>query len=428
MRTLIKDLTIGKKQQIAGFVETVRDQKNIAFIILRDISGAIQLTVKKAEGSALTKAIEGLSPHFVIKAEGELKENPAVKLGGVEFMPANIEVLSVAETPPIDEKSSIDQRLDYRWIDLRAPEKSIIFKAQTVLVDAMRRYLIDMGFTEMHSPKIISEPSESGADLFVVDYFGEKAYLAQSPQFYKQMGIASGLEKYFELAPVFRAEKSFTNKHATEFTGFDVEFAYIDSFHDVMKLEEKMLVEGIKAVSQKYGKEIKELLGIELNVPKTPFECITLGDATKILKKRGCDIEQGDDLNTEAEKMLGEYMKEQGHDFYFVTDYPADIRAFYHMRDPKDPKKALGYDLYYKGMEITTGAQREHRYDILTKQALGAGLSQQKIQFYLDFFRYGCPPHGGFGLGVDRITLLLLGIPTIKEAQYIFRGPTRLKP
>ncbi|MDR0850024.1 MAG: aspartate--tRNA(Asn) ligase [Christensenellaceae bacterium] len=428
MRTLIKELKAGSKQQIAGFVEKVRDQKNIAFIILRDISSAIQVTVLKKEGDALTKSIEGLTPYSVIKVEGELKQNPAVKLGGVEFMPSEIEVLSAAETPPIDEKSSIDQRLDYRWIDLRAPEKALIFKAQTVLVDGMRRYLLDNGFVEMHSPKIISEPSESGSDLFTVDYFGEKAYLAQSPQFYKQMGIASGFERYFEIAPVFRAEKSFTNKHATEFTGFDVEFAYIDSYNDIMKLEEEMLVAGIKAVSEKYGTEIKELLNIEIEVPKLPFKRITLSEAARILREQGQDIEDGDDLSTETERALGEYMKAQGHEFYFVTDYPADIRAFYHMKDPKDQSKALGYDLYFKGMEITTGAQREHRYEQLKTQAISRGLTQEKIQFYLDFFRYGCPPHGGFGIGVERITMLLLGVPTIKEMQYIFRGPTRIKP
>lgn len=428
MRTLIKDLKIGETQQIAGFVEKVRDQKSIAFIILRDISSVVQVTVLKKEGDELTKQIEGLSPHSVLKVEGLLKENPSVKLGGVEFMPSKIEILSVAETPPIDEKSSIDQRLDYRWIDLRSPEKALMFKAQSTFVDAMRGYLLNKGFIEMHSPKIISEPSESGSDLFTVDYFGEKAYLAQSPQFYKQMGIASGFEKYFEMAPVFRAEKSFTNKHATEFTSFDVEFAYIDSFHDVMALEEEMITTAIKALNEKYAAEIKDVLGTEIAVPKLPFKKITLSEAVKILKDRGEDIEEGDDLSTETERALGEYMASQGHDFYFVTDYPADIRAFYHMRDPSDPKKALGYDLYFKGMEITTGAQREHRYEQLKNQALAHGLTQEKIQFYLDFFRYGCPPHGGFAIGVERITMLLLGIPTIKEMQYIFRSPIRIKP
>jgi aspartyl-tRNA synthetase len=292
----------------------------------------------------------------------------------------------------------------------------------------MREFLIDNHFVEIHSPKLIGTASESGADVFELKYFDRKAYLAQSPQFYKQMAMASGFERIFETGPVFRAEKSFSNKHATEFTGFDLEISYIDSFYDVMQLEAELLTFTLKAVKEKFGEQIKELTGLEVIVPTLPFPVMKLKDVYQELKDRyGLEVseEEKGDLTTEAERLCARLaMDKFNSEFLFVTDYDAAHRAFYHMRDEKGVPQ--GYDLIWRGCEITTGAQREHRYDVLRRQADEKGLSED-VKFYMEFFRYGCPPHGGFGIGLDRLTMLMLGL-TIKEAMFVFRGPNRLNP
>ena len=303
-----------------------------------------------------------------------------------------------------------------------------MFQIQTTMVNAMRQYLLDNNFIEIHTPKLIGAASESGADVFEVKYFDRNAYLAQSPQFYKQMAMAAGLERIFEVGPVFRAEKSYTNRHTTEFTGFDLEFSYIVSYQDVMDLEANLLIYMLKKVEEKYGNQIKEIFGTEVIVPAFPFPTITLHDLYDELEKNyGYKVDESEkgDLTTEAEQLSYKWSMEQyGHEFLFVTGFDAQKRAFYHMRDENGVP--LGYDLIWRGVEITTGAQREHRYDILKKQAAEKGL-EEDVKFYLEFFKYGCPPHGGFGLGVDRLTMLLLNLG-IKDAMYIFRGPNRLNP
>ncbi|MBR5717609.1 MAG: aspartate--tRNA(Asn) ligase, partial [Clostridia bacterium] len=360
-------------------------------------------------------------------AYGKVVENPSVKMGGRELVVEKLVVESVAEAMPMMADSSIDARLDYRWIDLRTEKNKLMIQAQTEMVKSFREFLLERRFVEIHTPKIIGAASESGADVFELTYFDRKAYLAQSPQFYKQMAMASGLERIFEVGPVFRAEKSFTSRHATEFTGFDLEFSYIDSYEDVMKIEEEMLTYALKNISEKYGEDIERLYGLKTVVPTLPFPRIKLHDLYDELEKRyGYTVpeEEKIDLSTDAEKLSYKYsMEVYGHEFLFVTDFPKDKRAFYHMRKDGVPQ---GYDLIWRGTEITTGAQREHRYEILKQQADEKGLGED-VKFYMEFFRYGCPPHGGFGLGVDRMTMLLLDIG-IKEAEFIFRSPIRLNP
>lgn len=264
--------------------------------------------------------------------------------------------------------------------------------------------------------------------MFELKYFDRKAYLSQSPQFYKQMAMAAGFDRIFEVGPVFRAEKSFTNKHATEFTGFDLEMSYIDSFRDVMQMEAELLQDALMHVKEKYGEQIKELYGLETVVPSLPFPEMKLQDVYKELEERygyTVDDSEKNDLTTEAEHLCAKLsMDKFGHEFLFVTDYGPEKRAFYHMRDENG--MPLGYDLIWRGTEITTGAQREHRYPQLRAQADEKGLGED-VKFYMDFFRYGCPPHGGFGLGVDRLTMLLLGL-SIKDVMFLFRGPNRIAP
>lgn len=423
----IADIREGQVE-IQGWIENLRDKKNMQFVVIRDLSGKIQVTVVKSEKPEVSDVFSHATLESTVKVIGQAVKNEYVKLGGIEIIPDSVEITSRAEALPIGPESFIDQRLDYRWIDLRQPKNQLIFQVQTVMASALREFLEERHFIEIHTPKLIPTASESGSEVFEVKYFDRKAYLAQSPQFYKQMAMASGFERIFECGPVFRAEKSHTKKHATEFTGFDLEFSFINSFEDVMKLEEEMLAHMLKRIKERYDEQIKETFGIDVIVPTLPFPRMKLADVYSELEKRyGFKVDESEkgDLTTEAERLCENLAKEMfGHEFLFITDYSAEKRAFYHMRKDGIPQ---GYDLIWKGVEITTGAQREHRYEILKAQAKEKGLDKD-VEFYLEFFKYGVPPHGGFGLGLDRMIMVLLGVPTIKEAEFIFRGPDRLNP
>ena len=428
-RTYIKDVTPGVCR-VQGFVENFRNKRTMAFIVVRDITGKLQITIEKEKHPEFTEMLDKLTIHSVVTFEGEVVASEYVKMGGKEMYPTFMRVESIADALPIKDDSDIDVRMDYRWIDLRREKNQLMYAMQTTLTNAMREFLVERNFIEIHTPKLIAAASESGSDVFEVKYFDGLAYLAQSPQFYKQMAMASGLERIFETGPVFRAEKSYTNKHATEFTGFDLEFSYIDSFVDVMKMEEELLTYALAQVKEKHGDKIVELYGpeYEVIVPSLPFPRMKLADVYAELEARyGYTLpdELKGDLTTEAERMTKQLCRDMfGHEFLFITDYDAKERAFYHMRDEQGVPQ--GYDLIWRGVEITTGAQREHRYDILKAQAEEKGLAED-VKFYLEFFKYGCPPHGGFGLGIDRLTMLFLGL-SIKEAEFLFRGPNRLTP
>lgn len=433
--------------QVSGWVETVRDQKKVQFVILRDETGAAQLVnpatreidpeltgdaVAEAEAKlALTEQIGALNAGTFITVIGELKHDERVKLGGLEVKIASLTVVTEAHPePPIAADSSIDKRLDWRFLDLRRPEQNLTLRAQTTLEHAFRTYWIDNDFIEIHTPKLMASASESRAELFEVEYFETKAYLAQSPQFFKQMAQPAGLGKVFEIGPAFRADPSFTSRHATEFTSIDAEISWVDSHEDVMRMQEELLHAGLQAVADKYGDQIKERFGVEVVVPSLPFPRIPLAEAHEILKANGYTVPREDgDLDPEGERRLSAYVKETyGHEFVFVTDYAWNIRPFYHMRNEADPSITNSYDLLWKGVEITTGAQREHRIDVLEVQAREKGLDPEELGFYLDFFRHGVPPHGGFGMGLNRLIMLLLDQPSIREVTYLFRGPNRLLP
>lgn len=433
----MKDLELyfDKEITLSGFAEKIRNLQWVQFIVLRNKTDRLQITIEKSDenNKEMIEIVDKLTCESTIKVTGILKKNEKVKMGGMELIPSKIEVTSISEAElPISitnkDASLIDTRMDNRFLDLRNDINGNIFRIQSEFVRGMRQYLYDNDFTEIHTPKIIGAASESGSDVFELSYFDTKAYLAQSPQFYKQMAMAAGFGKVFEVAPCFRAEKSYTNRHATEFTSFDVEFSYINSYEDVMDLEEDLIISGLTSVKEKYGNLIKEMYGVDVVVPTKPFPRIKLQDLYKKLQKKyNYQIPDHDvgDMNAETEKLTSRYaMEEFGHEFIFVTDFSKTKRAFYHMRKNDIPQ---GYDLIWKGTEITTGAQREHRYDILCKQADEKGLGKD-VEFYKDFFKYGCPPHGGFALGVDRLTMLLLGLPSLKETMFLFRGPNRLNP
>lgn len=443
-RTLVQQLQSREDGpvSVSGWVETVRDQKKVQFVILRDETGAVQLvnpaTRPAEDGSeqdaaalALTDLISNLSTGTFLTATGDLKHDERVKLGGVEIKIGGLEIAAAAlpETP-IAADSGLDKRMDWRFIDLRQRRNNLVFRIQTTLEHAMRSYWVDRDYIEVHSPKLMASPSESNAELFEVPYFEDKtAYLAQSPQFFKQMAQVAGFGKIFEIAPAFRADPSFTSRHATEFTSIDAEISWIDSHEDVARMQEELLQTAIRAVADKHGDEIKALFDIDVVVPELPFPRIPLAEAREIVAARGYEIPRTDgDLDPEGERQIAAHVQETyGHQFVFITDYHPEIRAFYHMRD-EETGLTKSYDLLFNGVEITTGAQREHRVDVLIEQAKEKGLDPEHLDFYLDFFRFGAPPHGGFGMGLARVLMLLLGQDSIREVTYLFRGPTRLAP
>ena len=428
IRTLINNLNENVESKISGWAKKIRNTKYMYFIILQDRSGEIQVSIEKDGNDELTSKLDGILSDSILEFTGKMVLSEYVKQGGKEFIPNSINVISKADASPLEEGANIDTRLNYRWIDLRSNKNNLMMKVQSKLVESFREYLYKNDFTEIHTPKLLGAASESGSEVFEVKYFDTKAYLAQSPQFYKQMALASGLERVFEVGPCFRAENSNTNRHATEFTSFDIEFAYIDSFEDVMSLEEDLIIKALTDIKDKYGDNIKEIFGEDVLVPTKPFPKIKLKDLYNELHERyNYEIPTEDigDMNAETEKLTYKYAKEVfGSEFIFVTDFSKTKRAFYHMRKNDIPQ---GYDLIWKGCEITTGAQREHRFEELKKQCDEKGLTKD-VEFYLQFFKYGCPSHGGFAIGIDRFIMLLLNIQSVKEEMFLFRGPNRLTP
>ena len=437
-RTFIGSLRqhIGESVRMQGWLQTLRDQKKMQFLILRDPTGLVQVAFWKEGNPDLAAKISPLTAETALTITGKVIDNPIVKLGGLEVQLETLEVNALAEAqlpfdPFAETLPMIDFRMDWRYLDLRRPENLLIFKVQTTAEAALREYWIRNNFIEIHTPKIMGAPSESGAELFTLEYFDRKAYLAQSPQFYKQMAMAAGFERVFEIGPVFRADPSFTSRHMTEFTGVDMEMSWVESHEDVMAFEERLLQFTYQKVKETHGDEIKRLLGVDLVVPTVPFPRITMTRALEILKQAAylLPADRKGDIDPGGERALAKFVKDNyDHDFVYVTDWPVTVRPFYHMRYADNPTVTKSFDLIANGLEITTGAQREHRIDVLSNQAIEKGLHLEPIQYYLDFFRYGCPPHGGFGLGLARLTMVMLGLQNIRDSVFLFRGPNRINP
>jgi nondiscriminating aspartyl-tRNA synthetase len=433
-RTLIGQLRekVGERATIRGWVSTVRDQKRMQFLIARDETGLAQAVVDKQDPpSELNEQISALTAESAITVTGTVIADERVKLGGIELRIESLHVDSLAEPElPIAADSSMDKRIDWRYLDLRRPERRLIFEVQTTVEHAMREFWRQQGFIELHSPKLMGSASESGAELFKVEYFDRTAYLAQSPQFYKQMAMAAGFGRVFEVGPVFRANPSFTSRHDTEFTSVDVEISWIDSHEDVMAFEEAWLAHALEVVAKEHRELVEETFGSQVVVPSLPFPRITLAEAKEMLREQGVPGVGGQlDLDPAGERALSALVKERyGHEFAFVTDYPTAVRPFYHMRHAADPGLTKSFDLLWRGIELTTGAQREHRYEQLVAQAREKGVETESIQYYLDFFRFGCPPHGGFGFGLTRLLMRLLGQDNVREVTFLYRGPHRLMP
>ena len=412
---------------IQGFVQALRVQSKIVFIVVRNLKGLTQLVVMA--DSPVFEIAKNLSLESVIRATGEMKDAPQAP-GGSEMHPDKIEVLSAAapELPiPIvtkgsDEETEAPIRFDYRWLDLRKPEKAKIFQVWTEFEKGWRQYWDENNYIQLYAPNFLQTQSESGAEVFTVDYFDRKAYLPQSPQFYKQMAQAAGLEKVFMIGPVFRAEPSFTTRHLTEFTGWDFELSYIHDHNDIMDEEEGMVVAGFKRLKEKFP-------DLNITVPTRPFPRMTMLEVKKVLASLGVASPEEHDISPEEERAISEYvLKEQGHEFVFITEYHKSKSAFYHMRLEEGSDRSRRADLLYRGLEVTTLAQREHRVEILEKQALEKDMNLESLKDYINFFRYGCPPHGGAGIGPARFIMKILDLPNVREATYLPRDVKRLNP
>jgi nondiscriminating aspartyl-tRNA synthetase len=433
-RTLIADLheRVGQQVTVRGWVQAIRDQKRMQFVIVRDETGLAQVIVgKEEEPNELNEAVSALTAESAVTVTGTVVADERVKLGGLELRLEELRVDSLAEPElPIAADSALDKRMDWRYLDLRRPERRLIFEVQSTAEHAMREYWRTDGFIELHSPKLMGSASESGAELFKVEYFERQAYLAQSPQFYKQMAMAAGFGRVFEVGPVFRANPSFTSRHDTEFTSVDVEIAWIDSHEDVMSFEERWLAHVLAAVKSEHGETIEATFETELVVPSLPFPRVSLEHAKELLREHGHEAPgAAHDLDPPSERALSAIVKElHGHEFAFVTDYPTTVRPFYHMRHVDQPTLTKSFDLLWRGIELTTGAQREHRYEQLLAQARDKGVDVGPIQYYLDFFRFGAPPHGGFGFGLTRLLMQMLGQENVREVTFLYRGPHRLEP
>lgn len=421
---------IGEEVVITGFAAAIRKQKAVQFIILRDGMDSVQVTHPVRNDAQIAESINALTPESVIAVKGRVVADDRIKLRGIEVVVEELEVLSPAQDIPISPDSGLDVRLDWRFVDLRSAKGQLTMRVQTLVEATFREYCINQGMVEINSPKLMASPSESRSELFRVDYFDRSAYLAQSPQFFKQMGVAAGLPGVFETGPVFRANPSYTSRHDTEFTSLDVEVPWVTSHHDVMDFEEGLLNKILRVVADRFGTRIQEQFGVEVKIPQKPFARIPHAEALAIIREQGYEIQRTDgDLDPEAERILGRVMAETtGSEFVFVTEYPSTLRPFYHMRVADDPNLTKSYDLLWKGLEITTGAQREHRPSVLEKQILEKGHTLQELEHYTNFFKYGCPPHGGFGLGLTRLLMVMLGVANVREVTYLYRGPNRLTP
>lgn len=431
-RKYIEDVKLGESVLLKGWIYEIRDLAKLKFLLLRDSSGIVQCIVKDGN---LVKKISELTLESVVEITGKVnkaKVKAELARHDIEVEVSDLKVLNKAEKLPIhvNEKTittTLPKRLDYRSLDLRKPKIRAIFKIQSALVEGMQNYLDKQGFIQVFTPCLIGVASESGSEVFEVNYFNKKAFLRQDPQLHRQLTILGGIEKLYDIGPSWRAEKSHTVKHICEHRTCAVELAFIKSEQDTMRVEEQLVVSAIKNVLDKCKNEL-DLLGIKLKVPKTPFPELRFPEIYDILKKKGKDI-YGEDLDAEAEKILWEYVKTKYNaEFYFFNRFPHKIKSFYVMEEDKNPEWAKSVDLNFRGMEMSSGGQREHRYEKIIKNIKERGMSLKSVEWFTKFFKYGAPPHGGFAIGIERLTQVLLGLQNIREATLFPRDTERLSP
>jgi len=435
-RTYAKDLKekVGEEITICGWVDARRDHGKLVFADIRDMSGKVQAVILPTRTEAHTIA-QTLRSEWVVQVSGKVNNRPEKMVnlkepnGSMEFEVYDIKILSAAKELPFElgTEINIDTYLDYLPLTLRTEKNKAIFKVQSVITKSFRDFYSAQGFTEFQAPKLIGDDAEGGANSFTLEYFNEhKAHLAQSPQLYKQIMVGV-FERVFAVGNVYRAEKHSTTRHINEYTSLDVEMGFIEDHRDVMNIENDFLKYLAEQLQKDCAKEF-ELVGGEMPTVPDKIPSMTLREAQKLIKKEtGKDCASEPDLDPEHERWLCSYSKEKfDSDFIFITHFPTTKRPFYTYRDEKDPTYTKGFDLLFRGVEITTGAQRIHDYDSLVASIKEKKLDPEKFSFYLQAFKYGLPPHGGFGLGLERLTQKLLGLANIKEATLFPRDINRI--
>ncbi len=412
---------IGKQVVLGGWIEDLRKLGKMTFITLRDVSGISQIIVK----GDLNENLEDLNRQSVISVKGIVQETKARDFD-FEIKADEIDVLAKAIHPlPIDPigrlESNIDTRLNHRALDMRNQKTASIFKLRHYVLETLRSTLSQEKFIEITTPKIIGSASEGGADLFSLDYFGQTAYLAQSPQLYKEQ-MTLGLERVYEISNFYRAEKSHTGRHLSEFTSVDIEAAFMD-YNDVMDILETLVMAVYKNTAEKCKKE-QEVIGHTIEIPSSPFERITYTQVIDELKQVGEKVEFGDDLLDSHLRIIGE--KHPG--FYFLTDWPMKLKPFYIREKDEDPTLSRSFDLQYGYLELSSGGTRLHNTDILKSRLKEQGLDPAQFADHLQTFDWGMPPHSGWGMGLDRLMTTLIGIDNVREVVLYPRDPDRLKP
>jgi len=419
---------------VVGWIRELRDIGKIKFLKLSDKEGFLQITAKEGEVTPeLIKKVEILGREDVIAVKGTVRLNEEAP-GGREIIPIDIRILNSSDSPlPLELETRktpalLDTRMNQRPLDLRKPENQAIFKIQAKLVEGMQNYLYKNNFIQIFTPCLMGTASESGSDVFVIPYFKTEAFLRQDPQLHRELTLIGGLDKIFDLGPNWRAELSHTPYHLCEHRGLAPEMAFIKDETDTMRLEEQVVIESIKFVNQNCKEEL-ELLEKKLEIPKTPFPELRFPKIYDILKEMGFKIRIGEDLNREAETLLWEYVKDKyGHDFYFINRFPFAVKPFYVMRVDEEPEWARSVDMVFKGLEMSSGGQREHRYEQMIKNIKEKKLNLENLRWFTEFFRYGAPPMGGFCLGIERFTMKLLDLSNIREAVLFARTPERILP
>jgi nondiscriminating aspartyl-tRNA synthetase len=430
MRIPINEVTPGTAHaEVIGWVHEVRDLGGLTFFLIRDRTGILQVTIpKKKVGPEVLAAIREVSRESLVRVTGSVKAIEKAP-GGRELVPDSFALLAKSESPlPLDvaEKvpADLDTRLDARFLDSRRPRVTAIFQIRSAVTRAVYEYLFSRGFVNITTPKIVAAATEGGTELFPIAYFEKEAFLNQSPQLYKQMMMAAGFEKVFEIGPIFRAEEHNTTKHLNEATSIDVEVSFADHA-EVMRLLEDLLVHLYRSVQDQCAGPLETFEIGELELPTAPFERLPYTDAIELAAKAtGEPISYGDDIGTIAEKAIGERMGAH----YFITEWPTAIKPYYAMPFEDDPSVCKAFDLMHPRMELSSGAARVHQHDLLVHQIRAKGLSPDNFEFYLAPFRYGMPPHAGWGLGAERLVMTMLGLANIREAVLFPRDRHRLTP
>lgn len=409
--------------EISGWAQNTRVMSSVLFIEMRDVSGTVQGVLLKKGNEDLFESLRTLPRETVLWLRGKAVKSQAKV--GYEIQIERLEILNRAETPlplgVVDRiDSDIDTRLENRFLDLRRPEILSIFKIQSTIGNSIRDYFVRKGFIEVHTPKIVAAATEGGAELFPVKYFEKNVYLSQSPQLYKEIMMSAGFDRVFEFGPAFRAEEHNTPRHINEFTSIDMEMSFVDD-GDVMDVLESVVKVAAESVSESNKKEL-EILGLTVPPTDYKFKRITYSEYVRMANQKGIELRDGEDLSTQVLKTVGGTINE----FYFITRWPRELRAFY--TQPFDEKYSRGFDLQFGELEITSGAQRTHSPEVLISNLKSKGLNPEAFSFYVNAFRYGMPPHGGWAIGLERLTMVLLNISNIRETTLFPRDRTRVTP